>query len=147
MTKLKNLNFLQQIDNFLITANGKICCKRCLARSVRTGIQCARPALKHSKNQKCQFHGGAPLSERARQLIVEANLKHGKRSKGSISNDREAAILQRELVDAVNVLEIGQAKRLIGRRPTGYVPIEDRAGVMRLVNEKLIHMMYSGDKR
>ena len=39
----------------LVTAGGKICCRRCTGKSRRTGQQCGAPAETHSK--KCRFHG------------------------------------------------------------------------------------------
>lgn len=134
-----------QIETFLSTANGRIYCRRCLARSTRTGLQCARPALKLSKSQRCQFHGGAPHTVQSLQLIVEANFIHGNRSKAGVLKDRQTAILIRELADAVNVLKLGQVKKLRGRRPKGYKPIVDQSGVVELVNQKLIHMISRDD--
>ena len=48
---------------YLQTAGGKITCLRCTAQSSRTKLQCGRPAIKTSRTQKCQFHGGRPHSE------------------------------------------------------------------------------------
>ena len=45
------------MNQYIILAGGKIKCRRCLARSTRTGQQCQRPALSLSQTQKCQFHG------------------------------------------------------------------------------------------
>ena len=46
------------MDKYLMTAGGKITCLRCTARSTRSGNQCRKPALKVSRTQKCQTHGG-----------------------------------------------------------------------------------------
>ena len=46
------------MNQYIVLAGGKIKCRRCLATSTRTGQQCQRPALRLSKTQKCQFHGG-----------------------------------------------------------------------------------------
>jgi hypothetical protein len=62
----------------LLTAGGKISCLRCTAKSTRTKLQCGRPALKASKTQKCQFHGGnstGPKTEQGRSRIAQANQK------------------------------------------------------------------------
>ena len=45
---------------YLQTAGGKITCLRCTAKSTRTKLQCGRPAIKTSRTQKCQYHGGRP---------------------------------------------------------------------------------------
>ena len=55
---MKKLNLVQIIN----TAGGRIRCARCTAQSSRTKLQCGRPALKTSKTQKCQFHGGGQTS-------------------------------------------------------------------------------------
>ena len=65
----------------LFTAGGHIRCARCTAQSSRTKLQCGRPALKTSKTQKCQFHGGGLTSgkqtEKGRSRIAAAHYKHG----------------------------------------------------------------------
>jgi hypothetical protein len=44
-----------QYEPVLVTAGGKIFCRRCSGTSRRTGRQCGAPAELHSK--KCRFHG------------------------------------------------------------------------------------------
>jgi len=46
---------LIRYEPMLVTAGGKILCRRCAGRSRRTGLQCGAPAEAHSK--KCRFHG------------------------------------------------------------------------------------------
>ena len=58
---------------YLQTAGGKITCLRCTAKSTRTKPQCGRPAIKTSRTQKCQFHGGRTHSEETLQRISEAS--------------------------------------------------------------------------
>ncbi len=68
------------MNNNLMTAGGKIQCLRCTAKSSRTGIQCGRPALKSSKTQKCQFHGGrstGPRTAEGKARIAALHTKHG----------------------------------------------------------------------
>ena len=48
---------------YLFTGGGKITCLRCTAKSTLTKMQCGRPAIKTSRTQKCQFHGGRPHAE------------------------------------------------------------------------------------
>ena len=60
-------------QQYLITGGGKIVCLRCTAKSSRTKLQCGRPAIKTSRTQKCQFHGGRPHSEETLQRISEAS--------------------------------------------------------------------------
>ena len=49
---------MQPIVHLLSVAGSSSQCARCTAMSKRTKEQCGRPALKTSKTQKCQFHGG-----------------------------------------------------------------------------------------
>jgi hypothetical protein len=68
----------------LITAGGRVVCRRCQARSKRTGLQCAKPALRTSKTQKCQFHGGrstGPKTAAGRQRCADAKLIHGRETR------------------------------------------------------------------
>jgi len=48
---------MKNIISTLVTGGGKITCKRCTAKSKRSGEQCKKPALKTSRTQKCEFHG------------------------------------------------------------------------------------------
>lgn len=50
-------------EQYLVTAAGKITCLRCTAKSTRTKQQCGRPAIKTSRTQKCQYHGGRAHSK------------------------------------------------------------------------------------
>ena len=62
----------------LITAGGKIVCRRCKARSSRTKLQCARPALKNKL--VCGSHGGkstGPKTQEGKAKIRAAHWKDG----------------------------------------------------------------------
>ena len=61
------LNYPKHMESSLLTAGGKISCLRCTAKSTRTKLQCGRPALKASKTQKCQFHGGSSTGPKTEQ--------------------------------------------------------------------------------
>ena len=89
-------------ESRLLTGRGKIQCLRCTAKSSRTGVQCGRPALKSSKTQKCQYHGGRstgpktaggkariaaahiPLQERIETVSDEADLQEVYESEGYV---------------------------------------------------------------
>ncbi len=79
---------------FLATAAGRINCLRCTALSTRTKQQCGRPALKSSKTQKCQFHGGGLTSGKqtaeGRSRIAAAHYKHGESTKEAIAEYSKA---------------------------------------------------------
>jgi hypothetical protein len=60
--------------NYLLTGGGNITCLRCTANSTRTKQQCGRPAVKTSRTQKCQYHGGRPHSAETLKRIADAHL-------------------------------------------------------------------------
>ena len=105
---------------YLQTAGGNITCLRCTAKSSRTKLQCGRPALKTSRTQKCQFHGGRPHTEETLKRISEANTIHGEATKEAKEQYRHDSALIHELEDAVYFLEMAQGPRTRGRKPAGY---------------------------
>jgi len=72
---------MSQIKNpepILITAGGKITCRRCKARSSRTKLQCSKPALKGKA--VCGHHGGystGPKTKEGKDRIRAAHWKDG----------------------------------------------------------------------
>lgn len=64
----------------LITAGGKIVCRRCQAVSKRTGKQCGAAADRLSKRSKCKWHGGrstGPKTEEGRAKCATVRIVHG----------------------------------------------------------------------
>ena len=112
---------------FLSTAGGRICCARCTAQSSRTKLQCGRPALKTSKTQKCQFHGGGLTSgkqtEEGRSRIAAAHYKHGESTKAARAEYSRASTTLNQLEDAMHLLKMTTATRTRGRKPNGYKPV------------------------
>lgn len=71
---------MDNISRTLITGGGKITCLRCTAMSKRTRVQCGKPALKPSKTQKCDFHGGkssGPKTLDSKARISQVQKTHG----------------------------------------------------------------------
>jgi hypothetical protein len=120
-------------------AGGRIRCLRCTASSTRTKMQCGRPALKSSRTQKCQFHGGRPHTAELLRRISEANVLHGEATKAAKQQYRHDSALIHELEDAMRVLEIGEGPRLRGRKPMGYKPVLTPEDVVRMIQERLLH--------
>lgn len=124
------------MENNLMTAGGKIKCLRCTAHSSRTGEQCARPALKTSRTQKCQFHGGrgsGPKTAEGKALIAAARTIHGQET-GAIRSQRSSASARlSQLEDAMHVLGLTDAPRIRGRKAKGYVPVQTFADVVSMV--------------
>ena len=118
----------------LSTAGGQILCARCTARSSRTKLQCGRPALKTSKTQKCQFHGGrgsGPKTEAGRSRIAAAHYKHGESSKAARAEYSKASASLSQLEDAMHILKMTSAPRTRGRKPKGYEPLHTIHDVLK----------------
>ena len=126
---------------YLVTGGGKISCLRCTAKSSRTKEQCGRPAIKTSRTQKCQFHGGNPHSEKTLKRISEANTLHGQSTKAAKEQYRHDSALMHELEDAIAVLKMGEGPRIRGPKPKGYQPVRTQADVVRMIQERLLHRM------
>ena len=121
----------------LSTAAGRICCARCTAKSSRTKLQCGRPALKTSKTQKCQFHGGGQTSgkqtEEGRSRIASAHYKHGESTKAVRAEYSKASATLNQLEDAMHLLKMTSASRTRGRKPNGYKPVLSTQDLIQMV--------------
>ena len=126
---------------YLITGGGRITCLRCTAQSSRTKMQCGRPAIKASRTQKCQFHGGRPHTAETLKRITEANTLHGQATKAAKEQYKHDSALMHELEDAVYFLEMAQGPRTRGRKPAGYKGVYTKEDVLRLIHERLLHMV------
>jgi len=121
---------------FLSTAGGRIRCARCVARSTRTKLQCGRPALKTSKTQVCQFHGGrgsGPKTEAGRSRIAAAHYKHGESSKAARAEYSKTSAKLNQLEDALYILGLSSAPRTRGRKPIGYEPLHTVHDVLKSI--------------
>jgi hypothetical protein len=79
--------------------------QRCLAKT-RRGTECQRAAYKH--NGRCRLHGGLSTGARTPeglQRISEANLKHGRQTKGKLEAKRHAAKVGRRVTGELKRLE------------------------------------------
>ena len=128
-------------QQYLVTGGGKIVCLRCTANSTRTKIQCGRPALKTSRTQKCQYHGGRPHSEETLKRISDANTIHGESTKEAKEQYRHDSALMHELEDAIAVLKMGEGPKIRGPKPKGYKPVRTQADVVRMIQERLLHIV------
>ena len=126
---------------YLLTGGGRISCLRCQAKSTRTKLQCGRPAIKTSRTQKCQYHGGRPHTAETLRCISEANTLHGQSTKVAKAQYRHDSALVHELEDAVHVLRMGEGPRIRGPKPKGYKPVRTQADVVRMIQERLLHIV------
>ena len=130
------------MKNNLVTAGGKIQCPRCTAHSSRTGEQCGRPALKVSKTQKCQYHGGrgsGPKTAEGKAGIAAVHRVHGQETKAARAERSAASAKLSQLEDAMHVLGMTAAVRSRGRKALGYVPLKTVADVKRMVIKDFLH--------
>ena len=70
------------LEQTLKTLGGRVICQRCQAKSKRTKLQCAAPALKGKR--VCKTHGGrstGPKTEAGRQRCAEAKTIHGRETR------------------------------------------------------------------
>ena len=112
----------------LETAGGKIQCLRCTAHSKRSGLQCGRPALRGSRTQKCQFHGGkgnsAPKTAEGKERVALAHTKSGQyTARAKWEQSLHSAKLS-QLEDIVYLLGMSTAARTPGRKSAAYTPVE-----------------------
>jgi len=114
------------MEKYLSTAGGRISCLRCTAKSVRSGNQCLKPALKSSRTQKCSHHGGrnkGPITEAGKARSAAAHIKTGEFTKQAIRERSQKLAEMMQLEDAMHVLKMTTATRTRGRKPSGYVPL------------------------
>ena len=117
-------------------AGGRIRCLRCTAKSVRSGLQCAKPAMKSSRTHKCSHHGGwatGPKTAAGRQRILQANTKHGESSRAARHEHSKASARLSMLEDCLYLLGMTAEPRIRGRKPAGYVPVRTLTDVRRVL--------------
>ena len=89
------------IEQTLKTLGGRVTCQRCQAKSKRTKLQCAAPALKGKR--VCKTHGGrstGPKTEEGRQRCGADKLVHGRETREA-RNERSLASARLAVLEAV----------------------------------------------
>ena len=89
------------LEQTLTTLDGRVTCQRCQAKSKRTKLQCAAPALKGKR--VCKTHGGrstGPKTEAGRQRCAEANTIHGRETREA-RTERSLASARLAILEAV----------------------------------------------
>jgi hypothetical protein len=110
-------------------------CQRCQAKSKRTKLQCAAPALKGK--QVCKTHGGrstGPKTEAGRQRCAEAKTIHGRETR-EVRNERSLSSARLAVLEEVgHKLGFMGGARTRGRKPDkmGQVLPELQKAVRRL---------------
>ena len=136
---------MDTLEKFLTTAGGKIVCLRCTALSKNTREQCRKPALKVSRTQKCQFHGGrgsGPKSAEGRARIGAAHRVHGQETNKVRQERSQGALRMAQLEDICHAIGlITTAPRSSGRKPVGYKPIRSMEDVRKWVIEDALQQV------
>ena len=106
------------LEQTLTTLGGRVICQRCQAKSKRTKLQCAAPALKGKR--VCKTHGGrstGPKTEAGRQRCAEAKTIHGRETREA-RTERSLASARLAVLEAFG-FSIGliTGGRTRGRRP------------------------------
>ena len=114
---------IQNPEPYLITAGGKIRCRRCKAQSSRTKAQCAKPALKGKT--VCGHHGGlstGPKTKAGKERIRAAHLTHGEETQEAKAQRSEKSVMFRYLTDLGNHCNLFYKEiKPLGRPPTQYI--------------------------
>ena len=100
------------IEQTLTTLGGRVSCQRCQAKSKRTKLQCAAPALKGKR--VCKTHGGrstGPKTEAGRQRCAQAKTIHGRETREA-RNERSLGLARiavlREVGFALGFMSVPQ---------------------------------------
>jgi hypothetical protein len=127
------------MEKYLSTAGGRISCLRCTAKSVRSGNQCLKPALKSSRTAKCGHHGGrnkGPVTEAGKARSAAAHVKKGEFTKQAIKERSQKLAEMLQLEDACHLLSLTVASRTRGRKPNGYKPLTTIKDVFEFALDK-----------
>ena len=89
------------LEQTVATLGGRVNCQRCQAKSKRTKLQCAAPALKGKR--VCKTHGGrstGPKTIAGRQRCAEAKTIHGRETREA-RTERSLATARLAVLEAV----------------------------------------------
>ena len=136
MDKASNKIDKSQYETYINLAGGRIRCLRCTARSVRSGEQCGKPAMKSSKTQKCTHHGGrskGATTAEGKQRMIDANLTHGQSTMSARKVHSKVSARLSTLEDCMYVLGMTAEPRIRGRKPVGYIKVRSLDDVRRVM--------------
>ncbi len=139
---------MKNVTSMLVTGGGKITCKRCTAKSKRSGEQCKKPALRGKA--VCDFHGGrstGPKTEAGKARQRAAVLKTGNYTKEAIEDRARNVRVLAGLEDALYVLNLTTMPRSRGRKPLGYVPLKTVEDVVKFALDNPLHLLDGSAER
>jgi hypothetical protein len=133
---------MKNVISTLITGGGKITCKRCTAKSKRSGEQCKKPALRGKA--VCEFHGGrstGPKTEAGKARQRAAVLKTGNYTKEAMEDKARSVRVLAGLEDAMYVLNMTTMPRTRGRKPLGYAPLKTVEDVVKFALDNPLRLL------
>ena len=139
---------MKNVTSTLVTGGGKITCKRCTAKSKRSGEQCKKPALRGKA--VCEFHGGrstGPKTAEGKARQRAAVLKTGDYTKEAMEDKARSVRVLAGLEDAMYVLNMATMPRTRGRKPLGYVPLTTVEDVVKFALDNPLHWPRASDER
>ena len=104
------------LEQHLQTLGGLVICKRCQARSKRSGYQCRAPSI--AGKNVCRFHGGkstGPKTPQGRQRCAQARTIHGLETT-TMREERSLASARLAMLESVG-FEFGFMTGLKSRGP------------------------------
>jgi hypothetical protein len=108
------------LEQTLKTLGGRVTCQRCQAKSKRTKLQCAAPALKGKRI--CKTHGGrstGPKTEAGRQRCADAKTIHGRETTAKRLERSEASARLAVLEMVGHTFGFMHGPKTRGRKPEG----------------------------
>lgn len=142
------MHFMKDTIPTLVTARGKITCKRCQAKSKRSGQQCGRPAMR--SKAVCNFHGGrstGPNTEAGKARHRATVTTSGNYTEAALKDKRHSALVLAGLEDAMYVLKMTTMPRTRGRKPLGYVKLQTIEDVVRFALDNPLRSQGRSDER
>ncbi len=139
---------MKNVISTLVTGGGTITCKRCTAKSKRSGEQCKKPALRGKA--VCDFHGGrstGPKTAEGKARQRAAVLKTGDYTKEAMEVRARSVRVLAGLEDALYVLNMTTMPRTRGRKPLGYVPLQTVEDVVKFALDNPLHSPRASDER
>jgi hypothetical protein len=128
-------------EELLVTAGNRIICKRCAAKSKRSGLRCGRPAMRGKA--VCNFHGGrstGPKTDTGKARQAAAVTTSGRYTKEAIEGRRRSSFTLAGLEDAMYVLKMTNTPRTRGRKPLGYVKLQTVEDVVMFALDNPLHL-------
>lgn len=125
-------------EKYIKTAGGRITCLRCQAMSKRSGNQCRKNALKESRTQKCEFHGGrskGAVTQAGKEASRLAHIKSGAYTKQSQLNHQRALVNLANLEQGLHMLGMTSASWTRGRKPNGFKKISTLDELKKVIAE------------